>query len=58
MFQCNEVVEIPDRVAQSVTCLATDASLNTDPGVVMEITCPGSIMFNYYVRTESTDLKK
>ena len=25
---------IPDRVAQSVTCLATDASLIADPGVV------------------------
>ena len=28
---------IPGRVAQSVTCLATDASLATDPGVASSI---------------------
>ena len=27
-------VQLPGRVAQSVTCLATDASLTADPGVV------------------------
>ena len=27
----------PDRIAQSVTCLATDASLTADPGVVSSI---------------------
>ena len=30
LFTC---INIPDRVAQSVTCLATDASLTADPGV-------------------------
>ena len=29
--------ERPGRVAQSVTCLATDASLTTDPGVTSSI---------------------
>ena len=28
---------IPDHVAQSVTCLATDASLTADPGVARSI---------------------
>ena len=28
------VSHIPGRVAQSITCLATDASLTADPGVV------------------------
>ena len=28
---------MPDRVAQSVTCLATDACLITDPGVASSI---------------------
>ena len=28
---------VPGRVAQSVTCLATDASLTADPGVVSSI---------------------
>ena len=28
---------LPGRVAQSVTCLATDASLTADPGVVSSI---------------------
>ena len=27
----------PDRVAQSVTCLATDASLTADPGVASSV---------------------
>ena len=31
------VVKIPGRVAQSVTCLATDASLIADPGVASSI---------------------
>ena len=30
-------VEIPGRVAQSVTCLATDACLTADPGVASSI---------------------
>ena len=30
-------VVIPGRVAQSVTCLATDASLTADPGVTSSI---------------------
>ena len=29
--------QIPGRVAQSVTCLATDASLTADPGVASSI---------------------
>ena len=29
---------LPGRVAQSVTCLATDASLTVDPGVASSIT--------------------
>ena len=40
MLQVNHVIKgqlykgiIPGRVAQSVTCLATDASLTADPGV-------------------------
>ena len=32
MLQCL-VVPLPGRVVQSVTCLATDASLTADPGV-------------------------
>ena len=31
------VKQTPGRVAQSVTCLATDASLTADPGVVSSI---------------------
>ena len=31
------VPSLPDRVAQSVTCLATDACLTADPGVVSSI---------------------
>ena len=30
-------LELPGRVAQSVTCLATDASLTADPGVASSI---------------------
>ena len=31
---------IPGRVAQSVTCLATDACLTADPGVASSIPVP------------------
>ena len=31
--QCVPTASIPGRVAQSVTCLATDACLTADPGV-------------------------
>ena len=31
---------MPDRVAQSVTCLVTDACLTADPGVVSSIPVP------------------
>ena len=31
---------IPGRIAQSVTCLATDASLTADPGVASSIPVP------------------
>ena len=30
-------IDVPGRVAQSVTCLATDASLTADPGVASSI---------------------
>ena len=30
----NKYTLLPGRVAQSITCLATDASLTADPGVV------------------------
>ena len=33
----NKLREIPGRVAQSVTCLATDACLTADPGVASSI---------------------
>ena len=33
----NHLSGIPGRVAQSVTCLATDASLTADPGVASSI---------------------
>ena len=36
-FSVNTRFFIPDRVAQSVTCLATDASLTADPGVASSI---------------------
>ena len=29
---CNQMISLPGRVAHSVTCLATDASLTADPG--------------------------
>ena len=32
-----QIVSLPGCVAQSVTCLATDASLNADPGVPSSI---------------------
>ena len=32
-----QAVTIPGRIAQSVTCLATDASLTADPGVASSI---------------------
>ena len=32
-----QVIPLPGRVAQSVTCLATDASLTADPGVASSI---------------------
>ena len=31
------LLKLPGRVAQSVTCLATDASLTADPGVASSI---------------------
>ena len=34
---CNHENALPGRVAQSVTCLATDASLTADPGVASSI---------------------
>ena len=34
---CNSNIEKPGRVAQSVTCLATDACLTADPGVASSI---------------------
>ena len=34
------MVQIPGRVAQSVTCLATDASLTADPGMGSSIPFP------------------
>ena len=37
-------MRIPGRVAQSVTCLATDASLTADPGVTSLIPA-GSLTF-------------
>ena len=36
-YTCNRKLIIPGRVAQSVTCLATDASLTADPGVASSI---------------------
>ena len=32
-FYCGIFIQVPGRVAHSVTCLATDACLTTDPGV-------------------------
>ena len=37
VVQPQMVILIPGRVSQSVTCLATDASLTADPGVVNSI---------------------
>ena len=36
-FSLNYCFFLPGRVAQSVTCLATDASLTADPGVASSI---------------------
>ena len=36
-WTCNQSLPLPDRVAQLVTCLTTDASLTADPGVVSSI---------------------
>ena len=33
----NEIIFLPSRVAKSVTCLATDACLTSDPGVASSI---------------------
>ena len=41
MYTCESIMgssgDIPGRVAQSVTCLATDACLTADPGVASSI---------------------
>ena len=37
MLQSYSILSKPGRVAQSVTCLATDACLTTDPGVASSI---------------------
>ena len=37
MFQSDSCYKAPGRVAQSVTCLATDACLTADPGVASSI---------------------
>ena len=37
MFYCIDNLHIPGHVAQSVTCLATDACLTADPGVASSI---------------------
>ena len=40
MKACNielKLKKIPGRIAQSVTCLATDASLTADPGITSSI---------------------
>ena len=37
LIQCRHIEHIPGRVAQSVTCLATDACLTADPGVASSI---------------------
>ena len=35
--QCSYIDSLPGRVAQSVTCLVTDAKLTADPGVASSI---------------------
>ena len=35
--QTNDLLVVPGRLAQSVTCLATDACLTADPGVASSI---------------------
>ena len=37
IFITHSYLEVPGRVAQSVTCLATDACLTADPGVASSI---------------------
>ena len=37
VFLCINATQVPGRVAQSVTCLATDACLTADPGVASSI---------------------
>ena len=37
LLQVNKQINLPGRVAQSVTCLATDACLTADPGVASSI---------------------
>ena len=37
LFRHDSVLVVPGRVAQSVTCLATDACLTADPGVASSI---------------------
>ena len=37
MHRCQHYFKLPDRVAQSVTCLVTDASLTADQGVTSSI---------------------
>ena len=37
ILMCRENTILPGRVAQSVTCLATDACLTADPGVASSI---------------------
>ena len=39
-FACSSVSLLPGRIGQSVTCLATDASLTADPGVASSIRVP------------------
>ena len=42
-FSKNTTFTLPGRVAQSVTCLATDACLTADPGVASSI--PGPVPY-------------
>ena len=37
LHDCSNIENVPGRVAQLVTCLATDASLTADPGVASSI---------------------
>ena len=49
-------VLIPGRVAQSVTCLATDAKLTADPGVVSSIPARPHTFVEIYHDIISTDI--